>query len=178
MSKSNLYIIGFLLLFNSCGEKNKNQSQVNDNKLLTEIHSIVDSISSNLPLHYSAPLYTVTYEKKENREYIKVSTAEYFNKDSVSTYEIYNNYLLIFYAKDFFKNKLDTLKTQGLEFYEQSAYKEETVSLYHPQYEVLEILEDDKFRILPMKEHQEQKLFYFDDRYIPEPTPTDSLLKN
>lgn len=175
MSKSNLWIIGFLLVFNSCGNKNKNSDQVKSNNLITEIHSIVDSISSNLPIHYSAPLYTVTYQKKDNKEYIKVSTAEYFNKDSVSTYEIYNNHLLIFYAKDFFKNKLDTLKIQGLEFYKKSEYEEGTVSIYHPRYEVIEILENDKFRVLPREEHHQKKLFYFDDRYIPEPVPNDSI---
>lgn len=90
----------------------------------------------------------------------------------MSTYEIYNDKVLIFYSRDFFEKRLEKLDTTGLKSYMGLAYDNETISIYHPRYEVIEVLGDDKFRKLPAKEHHAKKLFYFDDRYVPEPEPS------
>ncbi len=177
MLRNNVFLGLMIISFYSCGQKNVNNIlDEKPNAVILEVRRMVDSISNSLPLDYRAPLYTVTYQEKDDKDYMKISTAEYFNKDSVSTYEVYNNHLVIFYSTDFFKNKLDTLRIQGLEAYEGLAYTDETISLYHPRYEVIEILKNNQFRILPTAEHHQKKLFYFDDRYIPEPIPSDSTL--
>lgn len=176
MLKNNIIIVGISIIASCCGQKKTNTPQIKTNSLLKEIHRVVDSTAYNLPRPYYDFIYTVTHQQKEGKDYIKVAIADYFNKDSVSTYEIYNEHLLIFYSKNFFEKEFDKLDTIGLKQYNSLSYDEAALSMYHPRYEVIEILGANKFRVLPLEEHHEKKLFYFSDvPEIPEPVPNNSL---
>lgn len=174
IQNNNFLFVIILSLLSCCGKEDSVHKK--SNILKNEIHNAVDSISDNLPDPYNDYLYTVTYQKNDGKNYIKISIAEYFNKDSVFMYEVYNEHLLIFYSKNFFEKNFAKLDTVGLKQYNSLAYNEERLYMYHPIYEVIEILNDDKFRVLPLEEVHEKKLFYFSDvPEIPEPVPNDSL---
>lgn len=176
MLRNKIIIIGISIITSCCGQKETNSSSIKPTPMLKEIHRVVDSTSYNLPRPYYDFIYTVTHQRKGGRDYIKVAISDYFNKDSVSTYEIYNEHLLIFYSKDFFKKQFNKLDTVGLKHYNSLAYNEERLSMYHPRYEVIEILGNGKFRVLPLEEHHQKELFYFSDvPDVPEPVPNDSL---
>lgn len=175
MLRSSLLVVITFFIGICCNSHDSNKSKMGSSPLLKEVHKTLDSISNNLPRPYDDYLFTVTHQKKDGKDYIKVATAEYFNKDSVSSYELYNEHLLIFYSKYFLENQINKLDTTGIKQYMNLAYDGQTISIYHPKYAVFEILEGNKFRKLPNEEHHQKKLFYFSDRYVPEPEPNDSL---
>lgn len=177
MLKNNLFFLTIFIAF-SCCKQNKTEitEHKEKNSLVSEIYKIVDSVVDSLPRPYDDRLYTVTHQKKNGKDFLKISTAEYFNRDSVSTYKIYRDRLIVFYAKDFFEKHLDKLDTVGLQHYNSLIYDENILSMYHPRYEVIEIFGNDKFRVLPLQEHHQKKLFYFSDvPEMPEPVPNDSI---
>lgn len=143
--------------------------------LLNEIHTLVDSMVNDPERYANNFIFTMTHQRRADKDYIKISPAEYFNKDSVSTYEIYKEHLLVFYSNNFFKTELDKVDTVGLKSYMEWAYHDETTSMYHPPYTVIEIISDDTFRPLSFEEQIEKQLFNFGDRYVPEPEPNDFI---
>ena len=174
MLKNNLLLLILFLISISCKKTEIDLQSTNSSPLVEEIYKVVDSISNYLPKPYPNVIYTVTHEKKDNKDYIKISTAKYINKDSISVYKNYENHLIVFYSKKFFKDKFNKLDTIGLSKYDSLMYNQEDIYMYHPRYEVVELLENNKFKVLLPQEHHQKKLFYFDDIYILEPEPNNS----
>lgn len=162
-----LFIISFILLFFLSCKKNKEEYVGSKESSLEEnISRIVDSMSSSFPKEYPVNLFTVTHQRLKDRDYIKISTAEFFNKDSVSNIKINNQRLIVYYSKNFFKQKQESVSQ-----YKDFEYTPNTISLYHPRYGVFEILRDSIYRNIPLEKSFEMKLFDFGDRYMPEPLP-------
>lgn len=155
-----------MLLLLSCKKNNEKNISSEVSPLQKQIYKIVDSMSVSFPKDYPVNLYTVYHQSKNKRNYIKVSTSEFFNKDSVSTIEINNNKTIVYYSKDFFKQKRANLVA-----YREFEYTDTTVSLYHPRYAVFEILNNNTFKNISLEKSIKMQLFNYNDRYIPEPAP-------
>ncbi|KFF09859.1 hypothetical protein IW15_22085 [Chryseobacterium soli] len=160
LNKSFLLIL-IVMLTQSC---RKNSEK---NLLEKKVFSTVDSMSSSFPKEYPVNLFTVTHQRLKNKDYIKISTAEFFNKDSVSSIKFNNQKLIVYYSKNFFEQKQESLGS-----YKDFEYTSNTISLYHSRYVVFEVLRDNIYRNIPLEKSIEMKLFDFGDRYIPEPAPT------
>lgn len=163
-----LLSLSIMLLISVYGCKNNSEKKISseDNHLQKQIFNIVDSMSTSFPKEYPVNLYTVSHQKKIGKDYIKISTAEFFNKDSVSTVELDNKNLIFYYSKNFFKNsKKDLIPYKGFE------YTDSTISLYHPRYIIFEVSKNNIYRIIPIEKSIEMELFNYDDIYVPEPIP-------
>ena len=155
------------LFFLSCKKNKEENVSSKENSLEKNINRIMDSMAVNLPKEYPINLYTISHQKKYGKDYIKISTSEFFNSDSVSTIEMRNKKLIVYYSKGFFKQK----KEDNLSSYKEFEYTDKTISLYHPRYIIFEILKNNTYKNIPLEKSIEMKLFNYGDRYIPEPTP-------
>lgn len=145
----------------------KKESVDDSNYLQEKVYGTIDSMSLSFPKEYPVNLYTVSHQKKADRDYIKIATSEFFNRDSVATVELHNRKIIAYYSKDFFE-----IKNQNLEKYKDLEYANETISLYHPRYVIFEVLKNNTFKNIPIEEGVKMDLFNYGDRYIPEPVPT------
>ncbi len=163
------YILFFIFL--CCCYKNVKKPFAKQEKekdpLYGQINNVIDSISSGFPKGYSVNLYTVTHEKKYGNDYIKIATAQFYNKDSISGSYLHHGKIIVLYSKDFFKNnnKKQFKPDRALK------YENETISLYHPRYIIFEVSKNHIYRIIPIEKSIEMGLFNYDDRYVPEPIP-------
>lgn len=132
-----------------------------------QVSKIVDSLSANKK--YSTNLFIVQHQSKWNKNYIKVSTAEFFDKDSATHYTSSNNENLIVYYSNFFKMKKE--KKNNTDKYEDYIYKERTVSIFHPRYVILELSKNGELRKVINKEDENQ-LFQYGNTYVQEPVPS------
>lgn len=153
-------IFAFLLLFvlNSCVKKKPT--------IENQITKIVDSISKdkkNLD-----KLFIVQHQKKWNKDFIKISTAEYFSKDSISNYASFNGGLIIYYSDYFVNNKEKKLEINQ---YNNFIYKEGTISIFHPINIIMEIDADGIIK-MNISEKERSQLFQYGNIFIPEPKPT------
>lgn len=160
MLNKSLLLILILLLSHSC------RNVTERNLLEKKVFNVVDSMSSSFPKEYPVNLFTVTHQRLDGKDYIKVSTAEFFNKDSVSNIKFNNQKLIVYYSKNFFKKKQENLSS-----YKNYEYTPSTISLYHPRYVVFEILKDSTYKNISLEKSIEMNLFTYGDRYIPEPVP-------
>lgn len=164
-----LYLLSFILIFTwSCKKNSDKHVSSEENHLQQKIFNVVDSMSLSFPKEYPVNLYTVSYQKKLGKDYIKISTSEFFNKDSISTIELNNKKIIVYYSNNFFKQK----KT-SMDSYKEFEYTDKTVSLYHPRYTIFEILKNNTYKNISMEDGIKMELFNYSDRYIPEPTPIE-----
>lgn len=99
LSKLFFYVSVGMLSILGCSKK--------ESSIEKQVSKIVDSLSADKK--YSNKLFIVQYQSKWNKSYIKVSTAEFFDKDSVTHYT-YNNENLIVYYSNFFRIKKEKKK--------------------------------------------------------------------
>lgn len=130
----------------------------------SKIHNIIDS-STYLSI-YSKNFYLIRHQKKQNRDYIEISTAKYFNKDSVFAVENYKNDLIIYYSKNYFKNKIEKAETLPAK-YNFLEYSNNSVPMYHTRSQILEVLKNNKIRNVTVKESIEDSILNYGDQYIP-----------
>lgn len=155
LNKLTSFILIGMISILSCDKKNTSIEK--------KVLKITDSLS--LDKKYSNKLFIVQHQNKWNKDYIRVSTAEFFNKDSVQCY-VSNNGNLIMYYSDFFekiKGNSDTDK------YDNLAYKEGTISVFHPRYVIFELNSNRYFKKNINNDKELSQLFQFGDRYVPEP---------
>ncbi|WP_072934081.1 hypothetical protein [Chishuiella changwenlii] len=134
--------------------------------ILEIVNTNIDSMNNSHSEFYKDYLYTIAHQEKQGINYLKISTGEYYNNDSVEFIQEYKNHLLVFYKNVLFKNK-HKLKHQDL--YSGLAYKKDNIYMYHPSYVVIEVL-NNKYRRLNYKEQKEKKLFIYNDvPDLPEP---------
>ncbi|MEJ5102219.1 hypothetical protein [Chryseobacterium sp. MYb328] len=163
------YIVFFIFL--CCCNKNVKKPFTKEEKekepLYTQINNVIDSMSSSFPKEYSVNLYTVTHEKTHGNDYVRIATSQFYNKDSISGSYLHNGKTVVLYSKKFFKNnnKNKFKPDNALE------YKNETISLYHPQYTIFKIT-DNTYKNISLEEAMKMNLFNYSDRYIPEPAPS------
>ena len=150
-------LVGCLAIF-SCNQKNISIEK--------QVLNIVDSLS--MDEKYSNKLFVVQHQTKWNKSFIKISTAEFFNKDSATHYISSNGNLIIYYS-NFFKNNKD--KNENIDLYDNFAYKEETISIFHPRYIILEIDANGVLRNI-VNDQDKNHLFQYGDRNVPEPIPS------
>ncbi|MNU13799.1 hypothetical protein D3C71_18440 [compost metagenome] len=132
-----------------------------------QVSKIVDSLSADKK--YSNKLFIVQHQSKWNKDYIKVSTAEFFDKDS-ATYYTSNNENLIVYYSNFFKIKKE--KKNNTDQHDDYIYKEGTISIFHPRYIIFELNKNGNLRKI-VNEEDESKLFQYGNTYVPEPVPSN-----
>ena len=121
----------------------------------------------SLDIRLGVPLYVVRHQKKFGKDFIEIYADEYYNKDSVSGYEIYKNKLLIYYSKDYFQKHFSDFRLESLMGkYGDLAYKENTISLYDITYDIFEIVSNDSIKKLSIYAPHYSELFNYGDRYI------------
>ena len=121
----------------------------------------------SLDIRLGVPLYVIRHQKKIGKDFIEIYADEYYNKDSVSGYEIYKNKLLIYYSKDYFQKYFPDFKLEDLiKKYGDMAYKENTISLYDITYDIFEIVSNDSIKKLSIYTPHYSELFNYGDRYI------------
>ncbi|WP_147474520.1 hypothetical protein [Chryseobacterium nematophagum] len=125
-------------------------------------------MSTSFPREYSVNVYTVAHEKKHGNDYIKIATAQFYNKDSVSGSYLHNGKTIVLYSKDFFKNN----NKKHLKLDNALKYENKTISLYHPQYTIFEII-NGTYKNISIEEGIKMNLFNYSDRYIPESIPAN-----
>ncbi|ODS89407.1 MAG: hypothetical protein ABS44_04045 [Chryseobacterium sp. SCN 40-13] len=149
-----LVLIGFVTIV-SCDKKSIS--------LEKQVSGIVDSLSKDEKHSYK--LFTVQHQSKWDKSFIKISTAEFFNKDSAVYHTSSNGNLIVYYSNIFNKNKD---QKQDIDIYQHLSYKKGTLSIFHPRYIILEIDENEILRDLKDDKKRAQ-LFRYEDRNIPEP---------
>lgn len=130
-----------------------------------QVSKIVDSLSADKK--YSPKIFIVQHQTKWNKDYIKISTAEFFDKDSAKCYISNNKYLIVYYS-NFFKIKQE--KKYIKDKYNDYMYKEGTISIFHPRYIIFELNKNGDLRKV-LNEEEENKLFQYGNTYVPEPKP-------
>ena len=156
MIMSNRFIYFFtVILLSSCSYKSDKDIFAN------EINSVVDSLPNNYK-----KLITIQYQEKLGRSFIKISTAEFFNKHSVSFARMYKDNLVIYYKGEFPGRKVNEV---NLSKYKHKIYEENTSIIFHPEYHIFEIYQDGKLK--EIKNEETYNLFQYGDRYVPEPKP-------
>lgn len=159
-----------LFIFLCCCNKNVKTPFAKEEKekdsLYLQINNVIDSMSTSFPKEYSVNLYTVTHERKHGNDYIKIATAQFYNKDSVSGSYLHNGKTIVLYSKGFFKNN----NRKQFKLDSTFKYENETISLYHTQYIIFEII-NGKYKKISMEEGIKMNLFNYSDRYIPELAP-------
>lgn len=149
--------IGALSLLN-CNKK--------DNSIEKQVSKVVDSLSADKK--YSNKLFIVQHQSKWSKNYIKVSTAEFFDKDSATHYTSDNESLVVYYS-NFFKMMKE--KKENTDKYDDFVYKEGIISIFHPRYVILEMNKDGDLRKIVDKKDENQ-LFQYGNTYVPEPVPS------
>lgn len=165
-----LLLNSFVIL--SCSQKNVNtEEHFNDklkyDSLRTKIFSVIDSVSLTFPKEYPVYLYTVSHQKKNNIDYIKISTSDMYNKDSLSESYLNKGKIVVFYSKDFFNKKINKPFLPNKNF-ECSIDK---ISMYHKKYLVYKIKEN-KLVGIKNRDVIKNELFNYGDCEVPEPKPS------
>lgn len=139
-----------LCSFISCKNKKEN--------ILVEkaIPEKIDSLSRNKEFQ-SKELFIVQHERKGNRNFIKISTSEYFDKDSASFVLRYKEKIIVYYS-DFFSSKREDIHSQ-ITIYEKYIYNDNKLSIFHPQYSIFEL--NSKGEIKKTKKEQWKNLFKY-----------------
>lgn len=132
-----------------------------------QVSKIVDSLSVNKK--YSNKLFIVQHQSKWNKNYIKVSTAEFFDKDSATHYTFNNENLIVYYS-NFFRIKKE--KKNRINKFDDYIYKKGTISIFHPRYIIFELNKDGELSKV-VNEEDENQLFQYGNTYVPEPVPNN-----
>lgn len=170
LSKDYIVLAITALISVSCKQNSKVFFPTNKKEvlpLINNINHIVDSLSTNFPKEYPVNLFTVSHQKKKNKDFIKISTSEYYNKDSIAGNYLHNGKIVVLYSKSFFEKmplKIGIDKNLELD--------DEKISLYHKRFVVFEI-KNNGYKIINNKEFSQMELFNYDDRYVPEPVPNN-----
>lgn len=140
---------------------NKNKSAIEK-----QVSKIVDSLSADKK--YSHKLFIVQHQSKWNKNYIKVSTVEFFDKDSATHYTSHNENLIVYYS-NFFRVKKEW--KNSMDKFDGYLYKEVTISIFHPRYIIFELNKEGELR--KVNEEDENKLFQYGNTYVPETIPSN-----
>lgn len=132
-----------------------------------QVSKIVDSLSADKK--YSNKLFIVQHQSKWNKNYIKVSTSEFFDKDSVTHYTSNNENLIVYYS-NFFRRKKE--KRNSMDKFDGYIYKEGTISIFHPRYIIFELNKNGELGKV-VNEEDENQLFQYGNTYVPEPVPSN-----
>lgn len=159
------YILFFIFL--CCCNKNVKKPFAKQEKekdpLYGQINNVIDSISSGFPKGYSVNLYTVTHEKKYGNDYIKIATAQFYNKDSISGSYLHHGKIIVLYSKDFSKITIKNSSNQIV--YLDTKMRLFLYIIHNMQY--LKI--NNSYKNISVEEGIKMNLFNYSDRHIPEP---------
>ena len=152
-----LYIILFLCCCNTKNNKNNNTVKSFEKK----VYSIIDSINRN---HMkSSNLYIITHERNAKNDYFKISTAEYFNFDSISYYKKYKDNIIIYYSTNFYNKKAIKDDIVDNNLLKGFIHKNESTAIFHPTYVIIKNTKTDFFAQVSLDEQNKLNLFNFND---------------
>lgn len=157
-----------IILFCGCNQNKDNNTHKSFQK---KVYSIIDSLNQNLMK--DSNLYTITHEKKAKCNYFKISTAQYFNLDSVSSYEQYNDNIIIFYSIDFYNKQVVKQDVINKNVLNKFIYKKDSILFFHPSYIIIKQTNKGFFEQVSLDEQIKLNLFNFSDitinqnEYIP-----------
>jgi hypothetical protein len=170
MSSKRHTIISILLcIIISCKQKSKNPFFIKEKEVSSlsyNINHIIDSMSASFPSEYPVNLYIVSHQKKYGKHYIKISTSEYFNRDSLSNSYLHKGKVIISYSS-FFNKKVPNNYFPSEDF----EWDDEKISLYHKRFIICEIV-NNKLKKVTLEKNAKRKLFDYSDINICEIPPT------
>lgn len=147
-----LIIITFLFIFIICCKERQYD-------LVTkQICEKVDSLSIYKDFQ-TKTLFIIQHEKKDRKNFIKISTSEYFDKDSVSLIQEHQNKIIVYYSGVFFKEK--NMEKEQIMLYEDFIYKDSVISIFHPKFVIFELTE--RGNIITVKKEKWKDLFLYDN---------------
>lgn len=151
-----LYAASAMISVLSCTKKEISLDQ--------QVNGIIDSLSKNNG--NPNKLFIVQHQKKWNRNYIKISTTEFFSKDSAKYIVTRHDKLIVYYSNFFMKDN----KVIDWNRYDHLIYKEGTISIFHPTSIIFKINENGSI-IDKISDKEKSQLFTYGNYMVPEPVP-------
>ena len=153
-----IFLLSFLCFFN-------HQCKKENSIVKKQIPQKIDSLCRYKEFD-SKELFIIQHEKKDNKHFIKITTSEYFDADSVSLVLNYKNKVIAYYSPFFNYPEKKVTKKQITTQYASLIYKEGMISIFHPKYAIFELTNNGKMK--DVKKNKWSNLFQYDYIRIPE----------
>lgn len=121
----------------------------------------IDSLC-NYKEFQSKKLFIVQQELKNNKNFIRVSTSEYFDKDSVASIIEYKDKIIVYYSP-FFSERIEK---RNIFKYRDLMYRDNILSIFHPRYCIFELT--DEGNIINVKNQEMKDIFQYGTTKIEE----------
>lgn len=103
----------------------------------------------------SKKLFIIQQQYKNDRNFIRISTSEYFDKDSVSLIIEHKEKIIVYYSRFFIKDDLNNNNNK----YRDMMYEDSIISIFNPRYVIFELTDDGNF--LKVKKENMKYLFQY-----------------
>lgn len=103
----------------------------------------------------SKKLFIIQQQYKNDRNFIRISTSEYFDKDSVSLIIEHKEKIIVYYSHFFIKDDLNNNNNK----YRDMMYEDSIISIFNPRYVIFELTDDGNF--LKVKKENMKYLFQY-----------------
>lgn len=125
----------------------------------TEVSERIDSLCMYKAFQ-SKELFIIQHEEKQNKNYIRISTSEYFDKDSTRLILEHKNKLIVYYYTPFSPTKKDSVKMNSyLSKYGNRIYQDNTISIFRPNYIIFELTNEGKLKNIPKDKYRNLFLY-------------------